>query len=399
MEILILTDVFFPDTIGGAGRVAYHVGFGLSQKGHDVHIITRNTGGKFIPDKQLAPNIRIHRFDCPIQESLSLIISEIKGSYSLAKRLTSQIDFDVICTHQSLVAIGPLRSKRIKKLPIIYYYHSPWHEEYLIKNSANGKIGIKTRLIAYIMRWIEGKIVNKADKVVVLSDYMRKKVSQLHHYPGSKIVKIPGGVDINRFHLPEGGKITVKKDLHLPQDKTVFLTIRNLVSRMGLETLIKAFHGSEILKKEAVLLIGGEGPLGPKLRLLIFDYKLQDTVRLLGHVPDDDLPTFYQAADFFVLPTEKLEGFGLVILEAMACGTPVLGTPVGAIPKIIESFDKKLIFKSPDPSDIRYKLEDILNSSETYRYSSNVCRDFVKKNFSWEKVVEMFEKIMKSQAM
>lgn len=396
MKILILTDVFYPDTIGGAGRMAYHVGLGLSQRGHDVHMITRNTGGKFNADELLAPKMRVHRFDCPEKESLSLFFSEIRKSYALAKRLISQIKFDLICTHQTLVAIGPLRYNRNERLPVIHYYHSPWHEEYLIKKLSNGKQGINTRLISRVMRWMEKRIVYKADKVIVLSDYMKEKVSALHHYPEVKIAKIPGGVDLNRFHLPEGGKTSAKETLHFPQDKMIFLTVRNLVPRMGLENLINAFHGSEALRRKALLFIGGQGPLEKKLQSMVHQLHLQDAVHFLGHIPDDDLPRFYQAADFFVLPTTKLEGFGLVILEAMASGTPVLGTPVGAIPEIIGAFDKRLLFKSTDQSNIQGKMEDFINAPERYRFSQEACRHFILNNFSWEKVVEMFKEETKN---
>jgi len=292
--------------------------------------------------------------------------------------------------------MGPFRFKNIQKLPFIYYYHSPWHEEYLIKKSSNGKTGIHARVIALIMRWMEKRVVNRADKAIVLSDYMKNKVSVLHDYPVSKVSKIPGGVDLNRFHLPEGGKKTAKEALHLQQDKMIFLTVRNLVPRMGLENLIQAFNGSEILQKKAVLLIGGQGPLEKQLRSMAHDFNLQDIVRFLGHIPDNDLPRFYQAADFFVLPTTRLEGFGLVILEAMASGTPVLGTPVGAIPEVMGAFDKRLLFKGTDRWDIQRKMEDFNNATERYHFSPEACRHFILNNFSWEKVVEMFEEEMKS---
>ncbi len=395
MNILMLTDVFFPDTIGGAGRVAYHVGLGLSRKGYEVHILTRNTGGRFVTDEELAPKLHVHRFSCSEQESPALFFSEIKKSYGLANRLVSQIDFDGICAHQSLVAIGPLRSRNIKRLPFIYYYHSPWHEEYLIKKTSSRNPRINTRLIARIMRRLEKNVVNKADKIIVLSEYMREKVVNLHQSPAHKIIKIPGGVDLNRFHLPDEGKTQTKRDLHLPQEKTIFLSVRNLVPRMGLENLIKAFHGSKSLQKNSVLFIGGKGPLENHLKSMVEDLEVKNSIRLLGHIPDNALSKYYQATDFFILPTEKLEGFGLVILEAMACGTPVLGTPVGAIPEVIGSFDRRLLFDSIAAPDIRKKMEDVINKPDAYHFSPEVCRRYVEPHFAWERVADRFEAVMK----
>ncbi|MBW1888829.1 MAG: glycosyltransferase family 4 protein [Deltaproteobacteria bacterium] len=317
----MLSDVLFPDIVGGAGRVAYHLGLELSKKGHDVHILTRNTDGGLPSHQQLLPNLTAHRFFVPRKESLGLFFSEIKNSLILAGQMAKKTAFDIVCIHQSMVAIGPLLSGCFNNIPIIYYYHSPWHEEFLVKKrTGNNKSGGRGRVIARIMRLVEKRILRKASKVIVLSQYMANKLSEIHNIPADRVVKIPGGVDLNRFHLPDEGKEAAKLRLSLSQHKTIFLTVRNLVPRMGLENLIEAFSRSDILKENGLLLIGGQGFLENHLRSKVDDLNLKESIRLLGHIPDDDLPGTYQAADFFVLPTRELEGFGLVILEAMACG-------------------------------------------------------------------------------
>ena len=109
------------------------------------------------------------------------------------------------------------------------------------------------------MKWIEKKILFKSDRVIVLSQYMLHKLLTIHHCPEGKILKIPGGVNLNRFNLPGGGKPTAKNSLNLLLNKTIFLTVRNLVPRMGLEELIEAFNQSKILREKAFLMIGGKG--------------------------------------------------------------------------------------------------------------------------------------------
>ena len=224
----MLADVFFPDTIGGAGRVAYHLCSELSRKGYDVHVITRNRDRKLPSHQRLNTNLSVHRFLAPQEESLCLILLEIKNSYSMAKQIAREMKFDLVCIHQSLAAIGPLLSGCFKDIPIFYYYHSPWHKEFLIKKQkGSGGKGPKVRAIAFIMRWIEKQILTKAARVIVLSQYMLKELSGIHDYPEKKIVKIPGGVDLNRFHLPDGGKAKARTAVKLPQKKTIFLTVRN----------------------------------------------------------------------------------------------------------------------------------------------------------------------------
>jgi glycosyltransferase involved in cell wall biosynthesis len=393
MKILMLADVFFPDTVGGAGRVAYHLSTELSRKGHEVHIVTRDGDGMFPSNEKKELGLFIHRFFTPTKESIRMVISEIKNSHLLCRRLSKKIKFDLICFHQSFVAVGPMLMGCFKNIPSIYYFNSPWHEEFSIKKREDrSNTTIKNLFIASWMRRVESQMISRATKIVVLSRYMYKKARKIHPDSENKLVKIPGGVETDFFSLSDLSKAQMKQCIGLPQDKTVFLTVRNLVPRMGIEALIEAFHQSHVLRERGLLLIGGKGPLEEDLKSLAASADLDGVVRFLGRIPDQDLTVTYQGADFFVLPTRKLEGFGLVILEAMASGTPVLGTPVGAIPEIIGAFDKRLIFDGIHWQDMKTKLEDTILKPEEYDFDPKACRKFVEDNFTWQKMAEHFER-------
>ncbi len=398
MKILMLADVFYPDTVGGAGRVAYHLSDELCLRGHEIHVITRNTGGKLPDHQEIQKNLSVHRFRSTENESFLSFIFEILNTTSLSRHLTRNISFDLVCTHQSLVGIGPLISTSLKNIPTIHYFHSPWHEEFLIKKQReHAKPGIKESAIAFLMKKIEGRVLRKANKVIVLSRYMLEKVSSIHSYCKSKLIKVPGGVDLHRYRLPIGGKRAVRDTLGLSQNKTIFLTVRNLVPRMGLENLIEAFSQSNILRDKGLLLIGGKGFLGKSLKQKVQDSALQNSVRFLGYIQEEDLPQMYQAANFFVLPTRKLEGFGLVILEAMASGTPVLGTPIGGIPEVIGPFDRKLLFNGIDWQHLKSKMEEVVHDApQELRWAPQACRDYVEENFSWHRMANTFEQVAKS---
>jgi len=242
------------------------------------------------------------------------------------------------------------------------------------------------------MRNMEKRVLSKALKIFALSRYSAEQIAGIHHLPKEKVVMIPAGVELDRFRLPEGGKDAVKEALGIALDKTVFLTVRNLVPRMGIENLIEAFKQSTVLREKGILLIGGEGFLKESLRAVVKENNLGGSVKFLGRVSEDELPRYYQAADFFVLPTRELEGFGLVILEAMACGTPVLGTPIGAIPETVGLFDKNLLFEGTQSKDMKTKLEDMINRPEKYRFDPQACRKFVTERYSWEKMADAFER-------
>jgi glycosyltransferase involved in cell wall biosynthesis len=138
------------------------------------------------------------------------------------------------------------------------------------------------------------------------------------------------------------------------------VTVRNLVPRMGLEHFVRAVA---MVRDEApgiLALIGGEGPLRAELERLIRQHGLKDHVRLTGFIPEEDLPKYYQAADLVVMPTYELEGFGLVTVEALACGTPVAGTPVGATPEILREIDPSLLTGGTQAGAIAESLRIIL---------------------------------------
>jgi glycosyltransferase involved in cell wall biosynthesis len=389
MNILVITDVLFPDTVGGAGRVAFHVGEGLSREGHRVHVITRNKGGRLPAFQTLRSNLFVHRFPVPTSRSPLLFVHEIVNSLRVARKVVKTRAFQLVCIHQSLPALGPVWSGSLRGLPTVYFFHSPWHEEFIIKKQV-GTEGKSIQIVGQIMRFLENRILRRADLVFVLSGFMANKVREIHRMPPDRIIKIPGGVDPALFQLPPAGKDEAKKALGLPLDRTIFLTVRNLVPRMGMDTLISAFEKSDVLKRKGLLLIGGEGPLGPSLKAAVKNGRLGDIVQFLGRIPDERLPLAYQASDFFVLPTRQLEGFGLVIPEAMACGTPVIGTPVGAIPDVIGPFSSSLLFSGMGWRDIINKLEDVLLQPAHYRFSPQECRAFILQRYTWEKMVEAF---------
>jgi len=126
---------------------------------------------------------------------------------------------------------------------------------------------------------------------------------------------------------------------------------------MGLENLIAALPLMEIGLGNIQLYIGGKGPLREELEALIEKHNLQKNVELLGFISEEDLLTYYQSADLFVLPTIFLEGFGLVTVEALACGTPVLGTPIAATPEILAPIDPRLVAAGSDAASLASSLK------------------------------------------
>jgi SAM-dependent methyltransferase len=143
------------------------------------------------------------------------------------------------------------------------------------------------------------------------------------------------------------------------------------------------------------LLIGGSGSLRTELEALAAALGVAAHVRFLGFVPDADLPLYYQAADCFVLPTRELEGFGLVTVEALACGTPVLGTPVGATPELLDPLDPALVFPAATAEAMAGRLGDFLDRLERAPGPAAAlraaARAHAERHYGWDRTVETLE--------
>jgi glycosyltransferase involved in cell wall biosynthesis len=166
---------------------------------------------------------------------------------------------------------------------------------------------------------------------------------------------------------------------------------------MGLESLIKAMSIVAEKEKDAFLIIGGKGFLENRLKNLTEELKLNEYIKFAGFIGDEKLPLYYQAADFFILPTKYLEGFGLVTIEALSSGTPVLGTPVGGTKEILGKFDNRLLFRGTDSdslAELILKFKKL--SPEELENLGRKAREFAVKNYSWDIIISQWGEVFLS---
>jgi len=127
---------------------------------------------------------------------------------------------------------------------------------------------------------------------------------------------------------------------------------------------------------------------------------VEDFVRFTGYIPDEELPSYYQMADLFVLPTTDLEGFGLVTVEALASGLPVLGTPVGGTREILTKLGSDYLFDDSSPQSIATGILKALNGwaadQKVYRNISQTCRKVAEQHYSWDNHVSKLEDLFYS---
>jgi glycosyltransferase involved in cell wall biosynthesis len=205
-----------------------------------------------------------------------------------------------------------------------------------------------------------------------------------------KIVRIPGGVDPERFK-PHPDRRALRRALGIDESSLVLLTVRRLVPRMGLDNLLEAVALLKPRFPELKLLIGGVGGLRDRLEALSAAKGLRETVKFLGAISEADLPAYYQAADLFVLPTLALEGFGLATLEALACGTPVVGTPAGATPEILAPLEPRLVAADVSAKAIAEAVRGAIEGQLTADAMRERCRLYIERGYSWNPCVDRHE--------
>lgn len=379
LNILIVTDFIPSDEEGGAATVAWELSKHLVKHGNRVVIIT--CGKKNLPENENKEGIEIWRFG-----------RNLIKCWRLSKQLIKQYEFDVVNFHSPFSALGVISLIEKNKIPVIYFFYSPWPEEYQIRSEDLKRSYLRENSGVIARKYLEGKVLQKCNRVIVLSNFIKERLKIWHKFPSEKLTVIPGGIDLERFS-PSKERKELRKKFNIPEDKFTLLTIRNLVSRMGLENLILALKDLVKIYTNIFLVIGGRGYLEKKLKDMVIELNLEQYILFAGYIPDELLPEYYQTADLFILPTKLLEGFGLIILESLACGTPVLATPVGAIVEILEKFDKKFLFRGTAPEDIARGIKEFLDHQEEYPDLREKCRKFVEENYSWDKFTEDTEKI------
>jgi glycosyltransferase involved in cell wall biosynthesis len=399
MRLLFVVDLVYPDHAGGSHRVYYEVAKRLAAHGHEVHLITAQPqDDAALPAKEMIDGVHYHRFARDRRHALAHALSYARGARRIFDRLAAQAPFDLISAHYALPTLGVLSSPQRGRTPVVYTLHGAWAREYAVEMAQAGATGPRAWLRRGIvtgtlglMRLLEWLALRASVRVHVLSQFMAEEAHTFYGVPAGKLVLIPGGVDAEKF-APTLSRAAARQRLGLPLDRPLLLTIRRLYARMGLENLLAAMTTVVQQQPAALLLIGGVGPLEGRLREAVAAQGLGENVRLLGYVPEEQLPLYYRAADLFVLPTVELEGFGLVTLEALACGTPVLGTPVGGTVEILQGLAPALLCRSPQPDDLAACIVRFLADPARVP-ATEACRRYVLEHYSWDDMAARLEEL------
>jgi glycosyltransferase involved in cell wall biosynthesis len=283
---------------------------------------------------------------------------------------------DVLDAHFALYALAPLLLGAMRRRPWVFHFHGPWAQE-------NAAAGDSSR-VRFALRWLlERRVMRGADAHVVLSSAFRRVLVERYRVRPWEVHVWAPGVALDVF--TPGDRTLAREQLHLDPGAFVVVCVRRLVPRMGVDVLLDAWERiGEDLAEGSVLLLVGDGPLHASVAERAAGAPLAGRVRLLGRMSDRDLIEAYRAADVAVVPSVSLEGFGLVVPEAAACGTPSIVSDVGGLPEAASSLDGSLVVAPDDAGALANRIRTAARGELPTREAT---RRFAE-TFSWPLLAE-----------
>jgi glycosyltransferase involved in cell wall biosynthesis len=361
MRVLFVTDAFPPEA-GGVERVCLETARALVRAGHAVTVVTKHIDGA--PAEETIVGARVVRYPYSRAWTPWTYATSVAAATRTALRLHAEAPFDVAHGHLTLSWLGPLRRLTARVRTVTSFY-GPWHREYAIESEplANRPWPYPAYLgtLLRAQRAMQADVLRRADARVVLSRYSIDRARELvPELAAEDFHVVPGGVDPDAFAPGDDAADAaraIRRRLNLPVDAFLVLTVRRLVRRMGVSNLVRAARMLADGGRPVHLVIAGKGPEADALGRLVGELGIVQRVTFVGFVPEAVLPDFYRAADLFVLPTAAEENFGLILLEAAACGCPVVATPVGSIPEVTEGFGPDFLCADATPEAIADRIQ------------------------------------------
>jgi glycosyltransferase involved in cell wall biosynthesis len=371
-RLCIVTHTFLPHT-GGIERVVYEQSKRLMQRNFEPTVIT-------------------NRIDTPKNYVVNGIPVECYESLNTGFRLGIPYSIPTVASFKTFL-------KAVKSNKIIHAHGHPYLTSLIAAKLAKrySKPFVLTQHNTFIeydnffdtVERLNDLAVGKetlkeADRIIAVSNATKNYVLSLGAKP-EKVKVLHNAVDLARFKPMPGKRQEMRRKLGIPQSATVVLTVRRLVYKNGIDTLLESAKIAAKKNPNVVFLAVGKGPDMASVQENVNHAGLENNLRLTGFVSDEDLPFYYNAADFFALPSKSGEGLPLVALEAMACGLPLIATNVGGISEIVMENYGKLV----PPNQPEQLAEAILEFADTDFSSRRLeLRAVMEEKFSWDKNVE-----------
>ena len=325
MKILMLTWEYPPRIVGGIARVVHDLSHRLIKDGHEVTVVTYKEGN--VPDFEDDKGVKVYRIGNYMINPNNFIDWIMQMNFNLVAKANEIIakegNFDVIHAHDWLVAYAAKTLKNSYGTPIVATIHA---------TEAGRNSGIHDETQRYIND-TEWMLTYEASEVIVNSNYMKSELQRLFGLPFEKINVVPNGVNLNLYSGVERDYEFRRQ--YAADNEKIILFVGRLVYEKGIQHLIAAMP--KILEKyhDSKLVIAGKGGMIDELKAQVNAMGISNKVYFTGYLNSKQVVKMYKCADVAVFPS-TYEPFGIVALEGMLSGTPVVVSDVGGLNEIVQ---------------------------------------------------------------
>jgi len=378
MRIAILIPWFLPNR-GGAEIGAWELARRLVQKGHLVRVITPRYRLDWKAEETIdGIEVRRYRSLAPSRWRRFSEIAHCLQAFPGVFHALNDFQPDLLHLHYMLWTgyAGMAWARRAGK-PVVLS---------LVGNDVYDPYYTPCGYLRFLNRWM----IRQSQETVAASSFVRDKINELFE-PSKPIPIIPYGVSLERFHpAGQAAKEAARRRLGLPLDRSIVLTVQRLHERKGvhyyLDAAAKALHE---LPNTLFVIVGG-GPERVRLEQHAQKLGIASQVRFTGRVEDEDLPHYYEACDLFAFHTLH-EGFGIVLLEAMATGRAVVTTRAGGTLDIVLDGVNGLMLAPRDATGLAGAMVTLLKDPQRRQAMEAANPLRVEQFFNWDRIAEQYE--------
>ena len=373
---------------GGMNVYVLQLAREYARRGNRVDVFTRYhdpTDPKIVEIEERARVIHLEAgpLNASKNDLFSYIPTFLDGMYRFQQE--EETGYDLVHSHYWLSGMVGATLSREWNAPHITTFHT------LAKTKMRARPGERE---PQLRQDIEGHVMSVADGIVVSTDEERHDVIRHYDAPPRNIHVIPAGVDLDMFQPVD--QYQARAELGI-KDERVILYVGRIEPLKGIDILLRAIpmleYGQDLVSGTGqalrVLIVGGNPDNDSeldRLKSLTSELGIEDCVRFTGSVPQSTLPTYYSAADVFVLPSHS-ESFGLAPLEAMACGTPVVVSRVGGMKTFVNSGENGYLVPWRCPESFAQRLDVLLANPELRDVMGQAAREKAL-SMGWDSVAD-----------
>lgn len=386
MKIGTLTWEYPPRVVGGIARHCEGLAKALVHQGHDVHLFTLDFPGS--PKYEEMDGIKVYRAATELGHP-NFLTWVLLFNHFLGKKMAEvshQVNFDIMHVHDWLAAFSGISFKHYVKKPMVLTVHSTEVGRAQGLHSAD----------SFSIDGIEWWATYEADKVIVCSQSMKSEICGHFNLPLEKVDVIPNAIDATQYQtLVDRG--SVRQRYGVGWGEKMVLCVGRLVPQKGIEYFIRAIPSIISSFPEAKFIIVGEGWSRDALEAEARATGHRGKIRFTGFVSDKEVVNLMTSADVLVVPS-IYEPFGIVALEGMATGIPVVASHVGGLAEVIEH-DRTGVFVYPrSPDSIAWGIGKVLSDPSYAKWLTGNAKDKLEKDYSWEavarKTVEVYRELV-----